>query len=620
MLKASNIAKSFGGTIALSDASLWVKSGEVHGLLGANGAGKSTLSRIISGHIRPCTGDLTYKKKPFAVNSTRDAFDAGIVMVAQETSLAPDMTVLENIFLPELGKSGSLSFSALRNRAEKILARLGQENRLPLNTEVRHLSAAGRQMVEIAKALALDASLLIFDEPTSALSPSEVDLLFDIMSGLRDDGCGMIFVSHRLEECLDITDRITVLREGKTVAKDLETSGLTQADIVRHMVGHDLDGFTAPQTRQVKSLNASPVLSVRHLASGTQVKDVCFDVRPGEILGLGGLVGAGRSESCEAVFGLRKRNAGSVKVDGKNVHARSPKQGVAAGIGLVAEDRRAQSIVPDLSVRENMLLAFLGKDKSFGLGYHRVKKNMDMLLDTLGIPPNRQDDSLLNFSGGMQQKAIIARWLMISPKILFLDEPTKGVDVGTRASIYKLLKETAKQGMALVVISSDFEELLLLCDRVVVVSDGVSIADLPAASLTKEKLTLLSAPRTSAEQNTLVLKRLCKNFNATAFWILTQDKRAICLDIVANENVPDTFLHPGHETRFEDTAIQHALESKEMTWVDDPGSGLSTLIMEMKNKRGHDLGRIGLTLPRDAGRPEPLKVKQFITCLKEASS
>ncbi|MGR3662297.1 MAG: sugar ABC transporter ATP-binding protein [Paracoccaceae bacterium] len=625
MLSASKITKSFGSTVALSDACLDLRSGEVHGLLGANGAGKSTLSRIISGHIQRDTGDLNYRGKPFTIRSTRDAFDAGIVLVAQETSLVPDMTVLENIFLPELGRPGRLSLSNLRRRAEKILTRLGQEHRLPLDTEVRDLSAAGRQLVEIAKALALDASLLIFDEPTSSLSPSEVELLFDIMTTLRNDGCGMIFVSHRLEECLEITDRITILREGRTVADGLETADLTQSDIIRHMVGRKIESFSRPVSTLDKTFDGPAVLSVQNLASGSEVRNVSFEVREGEIVGLGGLVGAGRSETVEAIFGLRKRDAGEVRLDGKAINPKTPREGVAAGIGLVAEDRRAQSIIPDFTVRENMLLAFLGKDRSFGLGYKKVQDRMQSLFQSLDLPVERQNANLLTFSGGMQQKVIIARWLLLAPRVLILDEPTKGVDIATRATIYKLVRETADQGIAVVVISSDFDELLLLSDRVVAISDGVSIADLPAKSLTEEKLTLLSAPRASAARNNLMLKNLTGKFGATAFWILTEDRAVICLDIVESDGVPPVGIRAGHETRFEDTAIPLVLNDTrdadvQQGWVTEPESGLVTLIVPMRNKRGHDLGHIGLVLAPGAAEPDCETVHEYISAQRDAET
>ena len=600
MLTASGVARRFGSTRALVDAHLELRAGEVHGLMGANGAGKSTLSRVISGHIRRDAGEIAYMGAPFTVGSTRDALRAGIALVAQETSLAPDMSVLENIFLPELGRSGRLSFPALRKRAQAILSRLGHDHALPLDAEVRRLSAAQRQLVEIAKALALDANLVIFDEPTSSLSPSEVDRLFDIMSRLRADGRGLIFVTHRLEEVLTITDRVTVMREGTTVARGLETAGLSQADIIRHMVGRELGAIYARREALKAVPDGETVLEVEHLSSRPLVRDVSFTLRRGEVLGLGGLVGAGRSEVAEALFGLRPRDGGSIRLNGVTVDPRSPAQAIRLGIGLVAEDRRAQNIIPDFSVRENLFLAHIGMHRGPGLGYRQRNARVAELLGKLGLPAERLDANLLTFSGGMQQKVIIARWLLVGPQILILDEPTKGVDIGTRSAIYAILRDIAREGVAVVVISSDFEELLGTCERVVVVSDGISIADLPASVLTEEKLTLLAAPRTSTKRNMALLRELAETHEASAFWALLDDDGLICLGAAGT---PLAGIAPGEAAGHAETAIPEALARRAPGFTREPASGIASLLVAMRNKRGHDLGWIGLTLP--PGRPLP---------------
>ena len=600
MLTASGVAKRFGSTRALVDAHLELRAGEVHGLMGANGAGKSTLSRVISGHIRRDAGEISYMGAPFTVGSTRDGLRSGIALVAQETSLAPDMSVLENIFLPELGRSGRLSFPALRKRANAILSRLGHEHALPLDTEVRKLSAAQRQLVEIAKALALDASLVIFDEPTSSLSPSEVDRLFDIMSRLRADGRGLVFVTHRLEEVLTITDRVTVMREGTTVARDLETATLSQADIIRHMVGRELGAIYARREALKAVPDGEVVLEVEHLSSLPIVRDVSFTVRRGEVLGLGGLVGAGRSEAVEALFGLRARDGGTIRLNGKTVDPRSPAQAIRLGIGLVAEDRRAQNIIPDFSVRENLFLAHIGKHKGAGLGYRGRQERVAELLGKLGLPPERLDANLLTFSGGMQQKVIIARWLLVEPQILILDEPTKGVDIGTRSAIYAILRDIAHEGVAVEVISSDFEELLGTCERVVVVSDGVSIADLPTDVLTEEKLTLLAAPRTSTERNMRLLRDLAETHGASTFWALLDDDGLICL---GSAGTPLAGIAAGEAARAAETAIPEALTQRAPDFLREPSSGVATMLVAMRNKRGHDLGWIGVSLPPDQPLP-----------------
>ena len=527
LLEARAISKSFAQTRALVDARLSLRPGVTHALLGANGAGKSTLSRVISGHVRRDSGEIIYRGQPLDVRSPREALDAGIAMVMQETSLAPDLSVLENIFLPDLGRPGWLSRPAMRRRAGEILADLGQEHVLPLDAEARDLSAAQRQLVEIAKALALKANLIIFDEPTASLSPSEVERLFDVIAKLEAAQCAIVFVSHRLEEVFAISEEITVMREGRTVAASQPTSSLNQTELIRLMVGRDIGSIYAASAAAPEE-RAEPILSVRGLRAPPLVRDVSFDLHRGEILGLGGLVGAGRSETVETLFGLRPRAGGDVKFEGRPFSPRAPAEAIRAGVGFVAEDRRRQSIVPDLSVRENLLLGHLGAHRGFGLGYGRLDRRIAELMRRLELPSERLGDpNLLNFSGGMQQKIIIARWLLLDPKVLILDEPTKGVDIGTRASIYAILRDIAAKGTAILIVSSEFEELLGLTDRVIVISDGVSIADMPSAYLDEEKLTLMAAPRTSMERNRRLLQELADQCDGAAFWAILDEERVL---------------------------------------------------------------------------------------------
>ena len=492
----------------------------------------------------------------------------------------------------------------MRRRAGEILGDLGQEHALPLEAEARDLSAAQRQLVEIAKALALKANLIIFDEPTASLSPSEVERLFDVIARLESAQCAIVFVSHRLEEVFAISDEITVMREGRTVAASRPTCE-SQSDRAhsadgrpRHRV--DLRGFR----RRAEKRAVSPILSVRGLRAPPLVRDVSFDLHRGEILGLGGLVGAGRSETVETLFGLRPRAGGEVRFEGRPFAPRAPAEAIRAGIGFVAEDRRRQSIVPDLSVRENLLLGHLGAHRGFGLGYGRLDRRIAELMGRLELPLERlADPNLLNFSGGMQQKIIIARWLLLEPKVLILDEPTKGVDIGTRASIYAILRDIAAKGTAILIVSSEFEELLGLADRVIVISDGVSIADMPSAYLDEEKLTLMAAPRTSMERYRRLLQELADQCDGAAFWAILDDERVFCLNAATANASADPSLRAGAAPRFEETPIGTALRSRAPDFVLDPASGLKSLVVDVRSHRGHELGSIGVVIRSDASPP-----------------
>ncbi len=623
MLVATGIEKTFDRTRALAGAELEVAGGEVHALLGANGAGKSTLSRVISGHIRRDSGEITYKGMVLDARSPREALASGIAMVMQETSLAPDLSVLENIFLPELGQRGRLSYAKLRNRARAVLGQLGQEHTLPLEAEVWRLSAAQRQLVEIAKALALDAELIIFDEPTASLSPGEVERLFDIMSRLREAGHALIFVSHRLEEVFAVTNRVTVMREGRTVATSVPTNTLTQADIIRFMVGQDV-AHVLSRHGAASAVQRPVALRVERLAARPVVRDVSFNLHAGEILGLGGLVllgagllgglvGAGRSETLEAIIGIRPRSGGQVQYEGRDFVPKRAADSVRAGIGFVPEDRRRQSIIPDFSVRENLLLGHLSAHRGFGLDYASRSAAASELLRQLDLPQHRLlDANMLNFSGGMQQKIIIARWLLLGPRVLILDEPTKGVDIGTRTSIYAMLRAVAEGGTAVLVVSSDFEELLGLCERVVVLSDGVSIADMPSAVLDEEKLTLFAAPRSSMERNAQVLRTLTAEHGGAAFWALLDRSRVFCLNAVVAESGADPGFGAGATPEFAATRITHALAACAEGFVAEPDGERTTLIVQVQSHRGHDLGWIGLTLGRNSALPAATAVRNQI--------
>jgi ABC-type sugar transport system ATPase subunit len=618
MLVAVGIDKAFDRTRALAGAELDVYPGEIMGLLGANGAGKSTLSKVISGHVIRDAGSITFQGRSLSLRTAREAIQQGITMVMQETSLAPDLSVLENVFLAELGRPGWLSYRRLKRQAEQILDRLGQKETLPLDREVRLLSAAQRQLVEIAKALALNSTLIIFDEPTASLSPPEVERLFQVMITLKRAGHTLVFVSHRLEEVFAITDRVTVMREGRTVAKSLPTGSLSQAELIRLMAGQEVRPTSPDEIKRSASRTSDPVvLEVTNLSSAPGVRDVSFKVHQGEILGLGGLVGAGRSETVEAIFGLRPRQRGELFLNGKRYTPRRAADAIRAGIGFVAEDRRVQGIVPDFSVRENLLLGHLAASRKFGLGYSHRKQKVDELIQNLGLPAQRLDTNLLNFSGGMQQKIIIARWLLLEPSLLLLDEPTKGVDIGTRTSIYAMLRQVAETGVGVVVISSDFEELLRLCERIVVMSDGSSIANVPSGMLNEEKLTLFAAPRTSMEKNSAFLRDIARDLNGAAFWTLIDQDRLFCLYAAVANDEADPGFRAADTPMIENTRIPTALSAKSESFVIEPNNQLATLLFSVRSRRGHDMGWVGVTLDSPSGLPSALQLREQIETFLE---
>jgi len=603
LLELTGIWKRFGATVALAGADFALAEGEVHTLVGANGAGKSTLSRIISGHIQPDRGEIRLAGRVLGHTSSRDAIRSGIAMVTQETSLAPDLSVLENIMLPRMGMPGRLQWQKLRRQARDLLTELGQELTLPLDAPVSSLSIGQRQMVEILKALALDSRIIIFDEPTASLSPLESEMLFGIIRALAGRGHGVIFVSHRLEEIFAVTNRITVLREGRVAAAGIPTDQLAPPELVRLMVGREVSDIYARANR-AQTVPGAAVLRVQHLSSPPQVKDVSFEVRAREIVALAGLVGAGRSETVETIFGLRRATAGSIIFDGKPFRPHSPQDAIRAGIGLIPEDRRGQGIVPDFSVRENLLLAHLGHHRGFGLAYEKRMAAARGLFELLGLPEQRLlDANMLTFSGGMQQKVILARWLLLAPKLLLLDEPTRGVDIGTRSAIYSMLRQIAAEGIAVLVVSSDFEEVIGLADRIVVMSDGVSVTEIPGDLVDIENLAMFAAPRSSAQRTRALLEELTKRYGGVAYWIGVDGKRLFCFDRVGEDAAADPGFRSGGFVEIGASRIATAIARMDLGFVLEPEGSRASILVPIRGRRGHDMGMIGLTV--DARNPLP---------------
>lgn len=607
LLHATDIRKTFSGTVALTNASFTLMPGEVHGLIGSNGAGKSTLAKVFTGLLRHDHGDLQLKGKPVKLKSPKDALQNGIAIVTQKLSLAPDMSVAENIFLPEFSQGIFVSERDLRKRAAQLLERLGYNQDITPDITVRDLSTAKRQIVEIAKALALNSSIIILDEPTASLTPHEIDKLFVVIDSLVSDGKGIIFVSHRLEEVFSITHYITVLREGTNVCNREPTNTLSQSDLIRLMTGQERSVATLESSRRQDEKHHHLVLEVVNLRAPPLVKDVSFQIREGEIVALAGLVGAGRTEVVRAIFGLDKLTSGVIRWREKPFYPSSPKASIRSGMAFVPENRQDEGIAPELSSFENAMLAHLGTRRGVGTGYHSKRKDLYSLLKTLDLKPGVLDQDITELSGGMQQKIVLIRWLLMAPSLLIIDEPTQGVDISTRIQIYTLIRELAERGVSVLLVSSDFEEVLGLSDRVLIMSEGTIVADAKSTLLDEEKLTMFATPRTSSEGTHQVLEDLVDEFGGAAYWIYIDGERVFCFDRVGVASDAEPGFSRGEIKRLSEAAIPKALEPTNIQtgWRED--DDLASTLISVKSKHDHDLGIIGFTLPRGQASSSTLK-------------
>jgi len=468
ILSLQHASKAFAGVHALEDVSLELYAGEAHALLGENGAGKSTLVKILAGVMQPDAARLLIDGREVVLAGPADARDAGIAIIAQEPTLFPDLSVAENIFIGRqpLRSGHRTDVAAMRARVEAIFASLGV--RLDPGRVARGLSIADQQLVEIAKALTANARVIVMDEPTAALATTEVERLFGIVETLRARGSSVLFVSHRLGEIFAICQRVTVMRDGRHVlTKPIEE--LTIQSVIRAMVGRDMDALFPT----VPTEPGRVVLKVDRLTREGVFTDVSFDVRGGEIVALAGLVGAGRTEVARAIFGIDRWDAGSVEIDGTSLPPGSPTKAMAAGIGLVPEDRRQQGLVMDFSIERNIVLASLDSVRRAGLiprgAERRFAKDWALRLQ---LKYGKLTNPVWTLSGGNQQKAVLAKWLARKPTLLIVDEPTRGIDVGTKAEVHRLLSELAAQGVAVLMISSELPEVLGMADRVVVLFEG----------------------------------------------------------------------------------------------------------------------------------------------------
>jgi ABC-type sugar transport system ATPase subunit len=490
LLAAQEISKSFPGVQALRSVNLSCRPGKVHGLVGGNGAGKSTLVSIITGVQPPDSGRLALDGERFAPRSPHDALDAGIAAVYQELTVLPNLSVIDNVFLgQELCVRGRLvDRKAERDRGRRVLAELGL-GELDLDTEASELSVAERQLVEIARALVREARLLILDEPSAVLAGPELESLFDSLRRLVAQGVAILFISHRLSDVMDLCDEITVLRDGRVVSSG-PVAEYTSGRIIRDMSGRAI----AELQRVERDVGRDAVLDVDGLLlPGTEPDGISLQVRSGEILGLAGLIGAGRSRLVRAIAGAERAHGGTVAVRGQELRRNSIRSAKRHGIALIPEDRATQGLILKMSVSSNLTLAVLDLVARFGVLIRRLERRVTTRgISRFSIKVADPGRTVRNLSGGNQQKVVLARWLASDPAVLLLDEPTRGIDVGTKAELYEIIRDLSRSGIATVIVSSDLPELLALSDRLLVMSGGRVVAETPARAATEERLLALA--------------------------------------------------------------------------------------------------------------------------------
>ncbi|WP_306208395.1 sugar ABC transporter ATP-binding protein [Actinoplanes sp. RD1] len=482
LLEVRDVSKSFGAVAAVQGVSFPLHAGEAHALVGENGAGKSTIVKMLAGVHRPDTGTLVVDGTPAEFAGPADAKAAGIAVIYQEPTLFPDLSVAENIAMGNqpLTRLRQIDRRTMRANAERLFARLGV--RIDPERPARGLSIADQQLVEIAKALSSEARVLVMDEPTAALSGVEVDRLFAVTRSLRDEGAAIMFISHRFEEITALCQRVTIMRDGRHVCTE-PVEDLSVDDMIRRMVGRDLSALYPKQEAEIGDV----VLEVEGLGREGVFRDISFTVRAGEIVALAGLVGAGRSEVMQAVFGVDKYDTGTVRFLGKKLKGGDPRAAMTAGMGLVPEDRRQQGLVMELSIERNVNLPRSRALSRLGLLFGgRERSEAQEWTKQLQTKFGRLTDPVGTLSGGNQQKVVLAKWLATGPKLLIVDEPTRGIDVGTKAEVHRLLSSLAARGLAVVMVSSELPEVLGMADRIVVLREGHVAAELTREEATEE--------------------------------------------------------------------------------------------------------------------------------------
>jgi ribose transport system ATP-binding protein len=486
LVEMKAITKRFGGVVALKGVDFNLQAGEVHALLGENGAGKSTLMRVMGGEMARNGGEMLLDGKSVDLASPKQAAEHGIAIIHQEMALAPDLSVAENIFLGELPLG--ISWRTLRQRARELITRLGFT--IDPKALVSDLSVAHQQVVEIAKVLSRNARIIVFDEPTAVLAVRDAERLLGIIDGLRRHGVGIVYISHRLDEVFRIADRMTIMKDGGRVGTVTPRES-TVDDVIRMMVGRSLAALFGERGERMAG---EDVLRVENLSDGKRVRGVGFAVRAGEIVGLGGLVGAGRTEVARMIFGADRHQTGRIMVHGREVRITKPLDAVRHGIALVPEDRKAQGVVLDSAIRVNATMARLGPLTSWAgfIRRHRERQTVDKLASDLRIRMSSIEAPVSSLSGGNQQKVVLSKWFLMDGDVIILDEPTRGVDVGAKAEIYTLIHRMAASGKAVLVISSEHLELFGLCDRVLVMGEGELRGELQPPDYSEENLLSLA--------------------------------------------------------------------------------------------------------------------------------
>jgi ABC-type sugar transport system ATPase subunit len=490
LLEVDEVRKEFPGVVALDNVKFQLRRGTVHALMGENGAGKSTLMKIVAGIYTPDSGSFKLRGQDIRLKNPLDALENGIAMIHQELNLMGPMSVAENIWIRRepTGRLGFVNHREMRRRTAELFDRLNIE--IDPDAEVGHLSVANRQMVEIAKAVSFNSDVLIMDEPTSALTEKEVTHLFTIIRALKNEGKGIIYITHKMNELFEIADEVSVFRDGKYISTKA-ASDVTRNDIIRMMVGREITQMFPKETVPIGKVK----LAVKNLSLNGIFKDVSFEVREGEILGIAGLVGSGRSNIAETIFGVTPASSGSIEIDGKVVTVSSPSIAMEHGMAFLTEDRKETGCFLLLDVQDNTQMAVL-QNKYVKNGFvqqAKLSKDSEAMAQTLRVRTPDMQEPIINLSGGNQQKVLIARWLLTQPRILILDEPTRGIDVGAKAEIHRLVSQLAGQGVAVIMISSEMPEVLGMSDRIMVVHEGRVTGFLDRAEADQVKIMELAS-------------------------------------------------------------------------------------------------------------------------------